>query len=205
MQIVLSVISATSLLIIAFVTTFVHERGHALVALRYACDVAVEVGKPPRFLVSPAIAARGGLKGVDLWVGCIPFGGRCVHSEIRGQAALVELYEAGFVATKCRKLQLAAISVGVVILALTALTAVLSSVGNLTMFSGFLGVMSAVYPALDTMQNRCCRSPRRDTASGFRQRTRHGSDAWNLERIRADPMYLPQQVPTASELRRRRR
>jgi hypothetical protein len=203
MQLILLLVSATLFFIVAFMTTLVHERGHALVALRHAGDVAVEVGLPPRCLARPAIAACLGLKRVDLWVGCVPIGaGRCLHSEIRGQAALVELYEAGFKATESQMLRRVAICVGVAILALTALTAVLSSVGPSTVFSGFLGLLSAVYPALHTKQNRSGRRMRRDTASGFRRRTQHGSDAWNLEQIRADPMYVPQQVPTASELRR---
>jgi hypothetical protein len=206
MQLTLLLVSATLFLIVAFMTTLVHERGHALAALQQAGDVAVEVGLPPRFLARPAIAACLGLKGVDLWVGCVPIGaGRCLHSEIRGQAALVELYEAGFKATESQMLRRVAICVGVAILTLTAVTAVLSSIGPSTGFSGLLGVLSAVYPVLHTKQNRCVCRMRRDTASGFRRRTQHGSDAWNLEQIRANPMYVPQQVRTASGLRRRHR
>jgi hypothetical protein len=80
----------------------IHERAHAVVALKHTSPgalTAIRIGKRGLCRLPVKYGQRFGLTRVEILVGRVPSGGRCGHAHIADHQALVELYAAGVKAT----------------------------------------------------------------------------------------------------------
>ena len=179
------------ILLAVWPVVFLHERGHARVAERHTNGlVVVRVGAPVLGCVPLGISRRFGFERTRLLVGPFAFTGYCAHDPIEERDHLIELYDAGTVATGRAARWSLGLGVALALLSLVLPDAVVTE----CRVAAAAVLSLAVLFAGNWFLNRAMR------IGPGKLGLDEGTDGYVLKRLRESSTYLPTEAKTGDEL-----